>query len=73
MTKNDYDNIAKCIRKKGTCGQRKALKGLMTSAGWDQTHGNKIEIKILRKKIAELEEKAHLLRCENRRLIRQQP
>ena len=68
MTKDDYDNIAKCIRRKGTRGQRKALKGLMTTTGWDKTHGNKIEIDILKQKIAELNEINFLLKCENRRL-----
>jgi len=36
VTRNDYDNIAKCIRRRGTKGQRKALKGAITVNGKKQ-------------------------------------
>lgn len=62
MTKEDYDNIASCVRRRGTKSQRKALRGFMSSTGWDLTHGNKLEIKRLRSRIAELETDNYLLR-----------
>lgn len=64
MNRNDYDNIAKCIRRRGTKGQKQALKKLMGTVGWDRTHGNKLQIQQLRTQIAELETENHLLRLK---------
>jgi len=69
MTKDDYDNIAKCVRKKGTIKQRKALKAMMLSTGWDLTHENKLEIDRLHKKIAELQLEISLLKRKIRREV----
>ena len=64
MTTQDYDNIAKCIRRRGTRTQREALKKMMQSTGWSQTHGGKVEIAYLKKRIDKLEEDNFFLRLE---------
>jgi len=62
MNKDDYDNIAKCIRQRGTRKQRKALKALMQSTGWDQTHEFKLERKYFESKISELQLEISILK-----------
>ena len=67
MTREDYDNIAACVRKRGTKTQRKALAGMLSSAGWDQTHGNELQIARLKKQIAELREENFLLKITSKK------
>ncbi len=45
MNECDYDNIAACIRRRGTKTQKQALRKMMDTIGWELTH----------KKIAQLE------------------
>jgi len=66
MITGEYDSIAKCIRRHGTKGQRKALRSMMLTGGWDQTHGHKIEIGKFETEIAELRTENFLLRREIR-------
>lgn len=67
MTKADYENIASCIRRRGTRTQRTALSKMKESTGWDQTHGNTLEIQGLKERIAELESENFVLRVRMRR------
>lgn len=67
MTKEDYDNIANCIQRRGTRTQRKALKGLMNSVGWDCTHGYKLLRERMEKENSKLHEEIFLLRSALRK------
>ena len=62
MTKNDYDNISSCIRRRGTRSQKKALKKMMITSGWDKTHDNKLEIDILNRKARFYQNKVRFLK-----------
>ena len=62
MTCEQYDNIAKCIRRRGTKTQREALKAMMSTQGWDQVHGGKVEIAYWKKRVDKLEEEIFFLR-----------
>lgn len=67
MDKADYENIASCIRRRGTRTQREALRKMKMSTGWDQTHGNTLEISRLKERIKELESENFILRHRARK------
>lgn len=56
FTREDYDNIASCIRRRGTISQRNAFKRMQTTQGWDMTHDGKIEITRLNKELSLIRE-----------------
>jgi hypothetical protein len=64
VNKVDYDNIASCIRRRGTITQRRALLKLRQTQGWDETHGSVLELALLGKKISKLEEEKAWLENE---------
>ena len=68
MTREQYDDIAKCIRQRGTKKQRKAFhEGMKQSTGWDITHGGKLHIEQLEARVVELQNENAMLRRQLRK------
>jgi hypothetical protein len=62
FSKEDYDNIASCVRRRGTISQRDAFKRMQNTQGWDSTHDGKIGIAILEKELSQLREENFFLK-----------
>jgi hypothetical protein len=69
MNREDYDNIVNFINKKGGNKEKKSIKRLMQTQGYDMTHACKQKIQKLNKKIGCLQEMLSIIyMCSNKKL-----
>lgn len=65
-SRQDWDNIASCLKRRGNKQERNCIPALMSCTGWDITHDRKNEINALKKELSEANQQIYLLKLQLR-------